>query len=558
MFKLQESPKIVTSLFAKPARIMFLVALFLLATMVATTAAQDETPVPDDLPPEVTILEQIVTPDSVTTVINVTTIKDTFVASNFPNTNYGGFGQLRTGYDSTFTNYGAERILMEFNIGSIPSNAIINSATFNIYQEASTGPNPNMAIQARFIASSWSEYSVTWNNHNPVWGDIIGQGDSNTINGWKTVNATNAVQEWVNGRPNYGILFESDERPDQGNQRVYHSREQANKPYLVVDYTVYVDDCAPSANINNLNAWSPATFTVGWSGSDCGSGGNPPSGIDHYNVQYSTNNSTWQDWKMHTTDTSAAFGGSNNVTYWFRVQAVDKAGNIGVYSTSKSTRVDTVPPTATITPLPTYTQSSSFLVSWSGSDVQSGIANYEVQFREAGGSWGTRTYPASQTSDWASGAEDGKTYEFRVRAIDNAGNYSAWSQTSTTVVLTPFSTILPFSPPIVNGSSFQVSWVGFAPTTITQYDIKYRVAGGAWTDWQSFLGTTTFATFDAATIVPGWDTNGTALIEFEVRAIAQNLAPEAFTGEPEAGIVADPGGNMQVQAYFPIIFQTGQ
>ncbi|NKQ36364.1 MAG: DNRLRE domain-containing protein, partial [Chloroflexi bacterium] len=143
MFKLQKPPKIVISLFAKPARIMFLVALFVLTTMVATTAAQDETPAPDDLPPEVTVLEQVVTPDSVTTVINVTTIKDSFVASNFPNTNYGGFGQLRTGYDSTFTNYGAERILMEFNIGSIPSGAIVNSATFNIYQEAFTGPNPN-------------------------------------------------------------------------------------------------------------------------------------------------------------------------------------------------------------------------------------------------------------------------------------------------------------------------------------------------------------------------------------------------------------------------------
>ena len=558
MFKLQAPPQIAASLFAKPARIMFLVALFVLTTMVATTAAQEETPAPDDLPPEVTILEQIVTPDSVTTIINVTTTKDSFVASNFPDINYGGFGQLRTGYDSTVTNYGAQRILMEFNIGSIPSGAIINSATFNIYQEAYTGPNPNMAIQARFIASSWNEYSVTWNSHNPVWGDIIGQGDSDTINGWKTVDATNAVQEWVNGRPNYGILFESDERPDQGNQRVYHSREQANKPYLVVDYTVYEDNCAPWANIGDLNAWSPATFTVSWSGEDCGSGGNPPSGIDHYDVQRSENNSDWHDWKMHTTDTSAAFGGNNNVTYWFRVRAVDKAGNIGVYSTSKSTRVDTVPPTATITPLPEYTQSSSFLVSWSGSDTQSGVASYEVQFREAGGSWGTRTYPASQTSDWATGAEDGKTYEFRVRAIDNAGNYSAWSQTSTTKVQDPFSTIRPFSSPIVNGSSFQVNWVGYTTTTITQFDIKYRVAGGAWTDWQSFPGTTTFATFDAATEIPGWDPNGTALIEFEVRAIDQTPPPESFTGIPEAGIVADPGGNMEVQAYFPIIFQTGQ
>lgn len=542
------------------SKILFLAMLFLMAGLAATAAAQDD-PAPDTTDnPEVTVLNTIVRPDSVTTTLNIITTKDTFVASNFPTTNYGTFGQLRTGYDtppSSSTNYGAQRLLMQFNIGAIPAGSIIDSATFYVYQEGATGAD-NLLIEARYLASSWNETSVTWNSHQPVWGDVIGQGTASLANGWKTVDAKGAVQEWVSGtRPNYGILFQTDETPSNANQRIYRSRETNEKPYMIVTYTQYNDNCAPSANIGNLNAWSPGVFTVTWSGSDCGSNGNPPSGISHYDVQYSTNNNSWSNWKTNTTNTEAAFSGQNNATYYFRVRAVDKAGNVGVWSTSKSTRVDSVPPSATLNPINQY-NFPSFTVSWSGSDNLSGVASYEAQFREDGGAWQTRTYSASQTSDVATGLTPGKTYGFRIRAFDNAGNASAFTlEQTTTIVNDPTSIIAPFDPPIVNSQTVAVSWVPYTTGTINSYTIKYRYNGGAWKTWQTVTGTPpiTSDTFDAA-IDSDWSAASykTGLFEFEVAATTQNLGSEPFTGIPEAGVVIDPDGNMQVRAYFPIIF----
>ena len=549
---------------SRPARFLLLALFFALAILAVNTAAQEETPAADDLPPGVTVADRVVTPNSVTTILNIETIKDTFVSSNFPDTNYGSFGQLRTGYDappSSTTNYGAQRSLMQFNVypGLVPAGAIVENATFYIYQEGATG-SANLEIEARRLASSWDESSVTWNSHQPVWGDALGRGTADAANGWKTVDATNIVKEWLSGAPNYGVVFQTDETPANQNQRVYRSRETNEKPYIILTYTEYNDNCAPSANIAPLNAWSPGVFTVSWSGSDCGSPGYPPSGVDRYDVQYSTDNYNWIDWKTNApaSETSDAFNGVNGVTYYFRVRATDKAGNTGVYSTSQSTRVDAVAPSASMGTINKY-NFPSFTVTWSGSDNLSGVASYEVQFREAGGQWFSQSYPASQTSDVVTGGEPGKTYGFRVRAIDNAGNASAFTtEQTTTIVNDPTSIIAPFDPPIVLTQTVTVSWVPYTTGTINSYTIKYRYNGGAWKTWKTVTGTppATSDTFDAA-IDPDWSAASykTGLFEFEVAATTTNLGSEPFTGVPEASVVIDPDGNMKVQAYLPVVFQ---
>ena len=46
---------------------------------------------------------------------------------------------------------------------------------------------------------------------------------------------------------------------------------------------------------------------------------------------------------------------------------------------------------------------------------------------------------------------------------------------------------LPFDPAVVQATSVQVSWLGFASNTITQYDIYYRVAPSTtWINWNSY------------------------------------------------------------------------
>jgi uncharacterized protein YkwD len=66
---------------------------------------------------------------------------------------------------------------------------------------------------------------------------------------------------------------------------------------------------------------------------------------------------------------------------------------------------------------------------WTGADVRlqvltSGLRKYEIQRRRAGGVWVAyaATTARSMTTSWARG----RTYEFRVRAVDRAGNRGTW------------------------------------------------------------------------------------------------------------------------------------
>jgi RHS repeat-associated protein len=61
---------------------------------------------------------------------------------------------------------------------------------------------------------------------------------------------------------------------------------------------------------------------VTWQGND-GAG----SGIDHYDVQYSPNGMNWTDWLVDSQQTDAPYLGADGLTYYFRVRAVDQAGN---------------------------------------------------------------------------------------------------------------------------------------------------------------------------------------------------------------------------------------
>ena len=66
---------------------------------------------------------------------------------------------------------------------------------------------------------------------------------------------------------------------------------------------------------------------------------------------------------------------------------------------------------------------------WAGGDTKlqvltSGLRSFEIQRRVAGGEWASygATKATSLTTSWARG----NTYEFRVRAVDWAGNWGAW------------------------------------------------------------------------------------------------------------------------------------
>ena len=165
-------------------------------------------------------------------------------------------------------------------------------------------------------------------------------------------------------------------------------------------------------------------------------------------------------------------------------------------------------------------------------------------------------FPASTTSEDFPDGTVGYTYSLRVRATDSAGNVSAWSPVeNVTVVNDPSSAVLPFSSPITNNTSFQVQWLGFASNTINSYKIYYRVAPSAtWVEWNTYLGTVTFDTFDVTSEIPGY-ANETILVQFQAVATANNSPVEPLDpGGVEASIVVDPNDNMSNNTIFlPVV-----
>jgi hypothetical protein len=101
--------------------------------------------------------------------------------------------------------------------------------------------------------------------------------------------------------------------------------------------------------------------------------------------------------------------------------------------------VDEIAPAGVaIQAMPAFQRASSFTVRWSATDSGSGIASYDVRYRQApwNGSFGNITLWRSATTATSvtfAGAP-GNTHCFSTRARDKAGNVSAWSVERCTAV----------------------------------------------------------------------------------------------------------------------------
>jgi hypothetical protein len=92
---------------------------------------------------------------------------------------------------------------------------------------------------------------------------------------------------------------------------------------------------------------------------------------------------------------------------------------------------DTLPPTkATVHPLPATTYSHTIQVSWEATDADAGVWGFDVQVSRDGGGWTDWLRlvdtVGKESAPYTDG-EDGKSYCFRARAWDRAGNLGDWS-----------------------------------------------------------------------------------------------------------------------------------
>jgi hypothetical protein len=101
--------------------------------------------------------------------------------------------------------------------------------------------------------------------------------------------------------------------------------------------------------------------------------------------------------------------------------------------------MDTASPVSTVSPLPAVEKTASFVLAWTGSDIGSGIAFYDIYVSADGGAWTSWQRRTTSTSAQFTGSP-GHTYDFYSVATDNVGNQEAApssAQASTTVTI-PF------------------------------------------------------------------------------------------------------------------------
>jgi len=195
------------------------------------------------------------------------------------------------------------------------------------------------------------------------------------------------------------------------------------------------DNLKPISQVQPLLALSAAEFEVNWSGSDSGA-----SGLKNFDVQVRDGaNGTWTDW-ITGWPTATFNGGIGGHTYYFRSRARDNAYNLESWPASPdaSTTIEAIPPSVSMTALPTYSPRQNLILTWGGTDNGgSGVASYDVQYRQgSNGAWTNLLTNTTATVTSFDGTA-GVTYYFRVRGRDKAQNVSLWptgnGHTSTTL-----------------------------------------------------------------------------------------------------------------------------
>ena len=528
---------------------------------IAQDDATDATPAPDSTAPAAADA-----PGAVTQTVVLPARQDAYISSAFPNQNFGSAPNLNLGWQ--IGGQEAMRFLLQFDLASIPRNAVINSARWELFQtQVVPVGDGNMDFRAQFLTQGWSESGVTWNNANFLGGDSLPLGSVPGTIGWQSGDARGVLQAWLSGaQPNFGVIITGDEVPSRGRWRAFRSRETSDAPRLVVDFTTNCDTVPPTATVQALPQFSPGEFRVFWSGQDFAPSGCQPSGIANYDVQYRINGGSWVTWRTRTESTDFAFRNlaPNGAFVEFRARATDRAGNIGQYTSvaQAATTIDSQPPVATMNPLAPVQNSSSFIVGWSGSDNLSGIASYDVEFTLDNSPWQPLVSNTLATSFQVTGAQAGQVYGFRVRATDRVGNVQPWSQTpqEETVVLDfPVVLLNPISPNLIQPGlpvtqTIELSWQGIAApgTSIQQFNVYYSYNNGPRLLWSSFNAATTGALFPWLQL--GF---GDGRYFFDVTAV-NNLGQETNLSSPLAqfgrgGAIVDMADTVRPQLYFAYV-----
>ena len=333
--------------------------------------------------------------------------------------------QTMTATNVPFGQDSADQNLVEFRIADVAGNA--NNAQYTVQIDI-TPPNAPTSL------SSTDHTVSTWSNDNTINVSWSGASDATSgVSGYSVLfdqlstTLPNATIETYGDSFTSGVLADATNwyahvrtRDAAGN---WSATARHSGPYWI-DTTPPNNPSTVSSSSHTPSTWSADnTIAMSWSGaSDAGSG------VSGYSYVWDTSSSTLPDTVAETSGTSTTSSArSTGSSHWFHIRTRDAAGNWAATAVHRGPYyIDTTAPSSS-TSSPASVGSTSFTVSWSGSDSGSGIDSYDVQYKNVttGGSWTTWKSAVSYLSSSFSGT-DGHTYQFRSRARDNVGNLESY------------------------------------------------------------------------------------------------------------------------------------
>ena len=164
-------------------------------------------------------------------------VADSYVYSASPTQTHGSDTILYVGSPSAGA---AERALFRFDLSSLPTDAVVDSAVFRAYMtQAPSSPPMVLNIGVYRITAAWSEPSVHWSNQPPAASIGKSTGVSMTLQ-YYDWDIADLAQVWVSSPgSNFGLELCSESEGTFG-WRGFASRENspATRPQLVIEYHV--------------------------------------------------------------------------------------------------------------------------------------------------------------------------------------------------------------------------------------------------------------------------------------------------------------------------------
>ena len=236
-------------------------------------------------------------------------------------------------------------------------------------------------------------------------------------------------------------------------------------------------------------------------------------GIQNYDVQVDLDSafSAPQEWTGTVVPSTAVSGALPTLVHYWRVRARDNAGNVSGWSGSRSFTIDTTAPAVPTLLTPSdgaLSNTPTPTLDWSDSSDASGIQGYEVQVdADAGFSAPLEWSGAPVPSTVVSGALAEGAHFWRVRALDRAGNSSAWTaaRTFTTDLTAPPAPAL-LTPPdggLLNTSTPTLDWTDSADLNGIQNYLVHVDADAAFTAPYEWSRTPAASTIVAGPLAPG-------------------------------------------------------